>query len=360
MALATLNRRPAPHEAVIVFDIGGTRFRAGVYREGALTDVRSRPAISFRSAPELDGEGLRGALLDYLAETAEELAARHGASLASLSLGAAMNGLTGEVYGSGPLWGEYSQRFDPRAALAERAPSLRWTVLNDVSAALLAYADSLPQSQARKVMLVTVSTGIACRVLDMRSRSIPLDEFGLQGEVGHLPVQLNYQGRPVELACDCGGAGHLAAYSSGRGIAALTAWLRGEEDGMWQESDYRRLRKQGLSEEEAFAGAVEQRDTFAMLLLRLATRPMAAWLRCALTLDPELDRIALAGGVCAGLGEHYREALLGHLREQGVYLSSGFDPDYFSRRIHLAQPGQTSGLLGAGLHGLRPEAQHAA
>lgn len=363
MAMATLT--PTPRDwakdgnagGVVVFDIGGTQFRSGIFRPGLpLADVRSQPAVSFKSHPALDGAQLQEALLDYLVDTADALAARHGFARAAISLGAAMNGHTGEVYGSGPLWGDYAGSFHLCDRLAQRAPRLVWSAINDVSAALLAYAGALEYTDARKIMLITVSTGIACRVLDLRSRSMPLDDFGLQGEIGHLPATLLYQGRPLPLRCDCGGDNHLAAFASGRGMAQLSHHLASIEPALWQASAYRDLQTRGVATELALSAALARQDVFAQTLLRLATQPLADVIRHALALDPELDRIVLTGGVSVNLGEPYRQALLAHLFDAGLYLSCRFDPGYFARRLCIAAPEQASGLIGAGLHNLNLQA----
>jgi len=281
------------------------------------------------------------------------------AELCGISLGAAMDARSGLVYGSGPLWGSDTTPLDLPAELARRAPGIRWHVLNDVTCALLHYASHAVRAQPglRKVMLVTVSTGIACRTVDLRTGCVPVDAFGLQGEIGHLPVapaRLEDQ-HVLDLPCDCGGQNHLAAFSSGRGLRNVHDAVCQHAPARWACSAMARLLARGVGHERALTLALQQRDPHAQQVLRLGTRPLADALRCALALDPEIDQIVLTGGVSTHLGQHYLDALGAHFREAGLYLTSRLAPDYITSRLSVAPPGSADGLQGAGLYAL---AQH--
>lgn len=345
---ATAASDPAP--PTLVFDIGGTWFRSAHFSPGRpLAQVQHRPALSFHSDRQASAASLKEGLIAYLVDTA----VGQGARQCGVSLGAAMDARSGQVYGSGPLWGSDSGALDLPGELARRTPGVRWQVANDVTCALLHYASQLaPQlPPLRKIMLITVSTGIACRTLDLRTREVPVDSFGLQGEIGHLPVAPPQWAprRTVDLRCDCGGHNHLAAFSSGRGLRNLHRALRDQGHPLWAGSLLARLRAAGAAHEAALAEALQAGDLYASMLLHLGTRAMADTLRCALALDPELDRIVLTGGVSTHLGEHYLKALATHFDEAGLYLTSTFDPGYIMNRIVIATPGSADGLYGAGL-----------
>ncbi|WP_277961026.1 ROK family protein [Pseudomonas sp. RIT-To-2] len=339
-----------PLSPAMVFDIGGTWFRSAHFSPGLpLAQVQHHPALSFHSDRQASAASLKEGLLAYLVGTA----LAQGARRCGVSLGAAMDARSGQVYGSGPLWGSDCGGLDLPGELARRTPGVRWHVANDVTCALLHYASQLaPQSPPlRKVMLITVSTGIACRTLDLRTGEVPVDSFGLQGEIGHLPVAPAQWAprRTLDLCCDCGGRNHLAAFSSGRGLRNLHRALRQHGHPLWAGSLLGRLRAAGVEHEAALADALDAHDPYALTLLRLGTRAMADTLRCALALDPELDRIVLTGGVSTHLGQHYLDALATHFDEAGLYLTSKFDPGYIMNRIVIAPPGTADGLYGAGL-----------
>ncbi len=341
-------------DAVIVFDIGGTFFRSGLYSAvSGLCAVEQQPALSFRSSPDLTSAALKQGLLDYLLTTARRYASLYNVRRISISLGAALDGNRGMVYGSGPLWGNDSSNYDLLSRLRQLEPAVSWHIVNDVTAGLIHYADQLPAAEIRKILLLTISTGIACRLIDIRNHNVALDEFGLQGEIGHLPVTLCFEGQALELYCDCGGRNHLSAFASGRGIAQLAAHLAQRAPSLWQASTYANLTAQGLSHDMALSQAVNANDDFACTLLYLATQPIADVIRSALTIDPEIDRVVLTGGVVVSLAPVYRAMLMRHLAENGIYLSSRFDPSLFDRRIVIAGNSEANNLIGAGLFAIK-------
>ncbi|WP_426235948.1 ROK family protein [Pseudomonas sp. TWP3-2] len=357
MVTDTLERTSRPlaqnddAHSVIVFDIGGTHFRSAHFHpERGLSHLHSQPASSFLTHPLLSARALKDALLDYLVNAARESGLRQ----ASISMGAAMNARTGLVYGSGPLWGADTTPFDLRSELSTRAPEISWHSVNDVTAVLIHYASLQRQSGLRKVLLITISSGIASRTIDLRNNRIALDDVGLQGEIGHLPVTLpDTPGGPLPLSCDCGGKNHLAAFSSGRGMKNLHDALVKNQPSRWASSAMARLIEVGCGHEEALQMALERQDEYAEHLLHLATRPIADVVRMALTLDPEIDRVVFVGGVSVNLETHYLRLLARHFQEAGLYLTSQRLPRYLMDRIVVARPEQADGLAGAGLFALQ-------
>lgn len=332
--------------AITVFDVGGTHIRQAWWlRGGELRTRTSRPSPSFRRFPGATVAELQDMMVRDLCDTVPETPD----AVVGISFGAALDHHSGIVYASAPLWGEHSEPYDLRAALASRRPDVRWHIVNDVTAALLHAAAASSRSGHRKVLLATISSGIACRVIDQRQGRIPVDGCGLQGEIGHLPAVAELAGAPVALDCDCGKTGHLAAYASGPGIARLARVLEQREPGRWAASRLGLLTADGLGFEAALRRALDERDELARELLDAATAPVAAVLRTALCLDPEIDEAVLTGGVVHGLGHHYRRALMGHLTRQGLYLTSERTPDWLERRITVTGPGEADSLAGAGI-----------
>ncbi|MEU1054395.1 ROK family protein [Streptomyces sp. NPDC005876] len=354
---------------ITVIDVGGTYLRRATWSPGrGVREVTRRPSPGMRTHPGEPVPALQRRMADALCE-----AVGPRETVAGVSFGAALDHRGGTVYASAPLWGGHSGSFDLLGAVRERRPEVRWHIVNDVTAALLHAASAPHRREHRKLLLATVSTGVACRTLDLRTGTVPVDGAGLQGEIGHLPAnpataaapaipgatgaatvpadsEVPTPGAPGTVpVCDCGRPGHVAAYASGPGINRLAALARERDPGRWAGSELGRRTGEGQEFEAALRAALDAGDALARDLLATATAPMADVLRTALCLDPEIDEAVLTGGVVHGLGRHYREALLGHLDRTGLYLTSDRAPDWIERRITLAGPGEADPLAGAGI-----------
>lgn len=334
---------------VAVFDIGGTWFRAGVLTgDGSVTGLRRLPANGGKTGSGTVA-GLQRCIVDWLVRTVDEIRDERPEPVdtCAVSLGAAMNHSTGEVFGAAPLFGPARTSWWPAVELAARRPDVRWTVVNDVSA--LAYAlladDSLGRSGSAAA--VTISTGIAYRTIELATGRIPVDRtYGLQGEIGHLPAELLWDGRALTLPCDCGAADHVSSYSSGRGIEQLLHHLPAETWGGTEATP-------GTGAVPAFSGAVATGHPGALRVLDAVTEPLARVLLTQACLNPEVERTVLTGGVVDSLGDAYLESLLGHLNRLGLYGMSDRDPQYLAGRIVRGRSDGLNALRGAGIHARR-------
>lgn len=345
--------RATAREGVIVFDIGGTWFRSGVVRDdGCLVDVDRVPAISYVRYPDTPVHVLQDRLVNYLCTEVERLRAtsHHKVRMASISMGAALNARTGWIYNDGPLWGPGSLPLDLGGRLAAERPDIEWNVVNDVTAALLHHVARHAGEDISRMTLVTVSTGIAARTFDWFTNSVPVDrEYGMQGEIGHLPVRFLFRHSPVELRCDCGGLNHLNAFSSGRGIEQLiqTIAMRFPHD--FAKSHLARADNRVQPDFGDFVEALKHDDALAVEILDAATQPLADVVRVTGIIDPHVERIVFTGGVVHTLGERYADSLHRCLDQDGIYQISDLDPGYFRRRLSFAEAGEHEGLRGAAL-----------
>ncbi|MFI0975917.1 ROK family protein [Streptomyces sp. NPDC021093] len=330
----------------VVIDVGGTHLRWARWSpEGGLSERTVRPSPGRMRYPRASVAELRRLMVAALSDA---VPAEPGV-VAGISFGAALDHRSGVVYASAPLWGPAGAPFDLLGALRGARPDVKWHLVNDVTAALLHFASAPGREDRRKVLLATVSSGIACRVLDRRTHTVPVDGCGLQGEIGHLPATTALVGRPVELTCDCGVPGHVAAYSSGPGISRMAQVLRRRAPLRWLDSALHTGTESGGSFESAFRTALDSGDPLAEELLAAVTSPVADVLRTVLCLDPEIDEIGLTGGVAVGLGAHYRRAVLAHLDRQGLYLTSDRNPQWVADRLTVCASGEADGLLGAAI-----------
>ncbi|HWG98839.1 MAG TPA: ROK family protein, partial [Pilimelia sp.] len=262
-----------------------------------------------------------------------------------------VNHVTGRIVGSAPLWGPAVCDFDMAAALRRACPGIRWTVINDVTALATALIKDLAGARG-PAAAVTVSSGIGYRTIDLDTGEIPTDRrHGLQGEIGHLPVELFWQGRRLHARCDCGADRHLASFSSGPGIVRL---LTGDPDlgrltAEWTSSPAADNAQTEAVFLAAFAQRVHAGDPTAQLLLDLVTQPLAQVLLYQATLNPQVAPTVVTGGVAAGFGPTYRDSLLRNLARMPLYGVSHRGRDHFTRQLRLGPDDGLCALRGAGV-----------
>ncbi|MFD5077256.1 ROK family protein [Streptomyces sp. NPDC058371] len=321
--------RPTPPDfpspaatATLAADVGGTwvRLRVG----GAGAGFERVPAPSRLRQPGRAVEELRRDMVELLGG-----AAPPGAR-AAVSFGAAIDHVTGVVHGSAPLWGSATEPYDLMAALRARRPDVTWTLVNDVTAALADFAAGHARPGTRRVGYLTVSSGIGLRIADLERSVIPVDEWGLQGEVGHLTVAC-----PPELAgleCECGSTGHLASLGAGPGFVRVAERL-----GLSDAANVTRW----------LPDALDAGEPAARRLLGLCVEPVAELIRTLWCLDPHLDLLGLGGGVVEGLGGHYATELRQRLATPTSYAARGYSTARLDDRLVLCGPGEVDPLRGA-------------
>lgn len=317
-----------------VFDIGGTYLRSAewVTDKGPQQMVKE-PSPGFIQYPTASIHELKSRLLTTIAQ---KLPKRHNGLTASISLGAAINHHSGEIYGAAPLWGARQLSMNIIDELYSIRPDVHWLVMNDVTAMAIHFSHQPICQSVTKVMLITISSGLACRIFQTLPFSISFDTAGLQGEIGHLPAT----GELPSLSCDCGESGHIAAYSSGRGIRRV-------HDKLYQ----RRYNKSPVLEgfEENFKQKLDKQDAFCQQVLNLAMQPLADLITTALVLDPTIGIVALSGGVTDSLGIHVKRAILARINDKGPYISAQKPSENMKERLFLCPNNTASGLWGAGI-----------
>ncbi|MCF4123370.1 ROK family protein [Antribacter sp. KLBMP9083] len=305
---------------LVRIDVGGTWVR--IDSDGAL---RRTPAPSRINHPDVPAPALVDRLLDQLVSAAPDT------GRVVVSLGAATDDVTGTVRGSGPLWGDWRMDRDLVGELRRARPGVEWHVFNDVTCGLADFAESVAHESPASVGYLTISSGIGLKIADLGTRTVKVDDDGLQGEVGHLPAVLPLeQAHLGRLPCECGGSGHLASIGSGPGIARVAAAL-----GV------------GRYSTDWFRDALAAGDEEAGTLLATVTRPVAELLRTIWVTQPWMAVVGIGGGVVEGVGAAYRSALLTHLRDAGGYAAGS--PDAWERRVRLLDRPGVDVLRGAQL-----------
>jgi glucokinase len=191
---------------------------------------------------------------------------------------------------------------------------------------------------ATDFLYVTVSTGLGGAIVAGGELYGGAD--GLAGEIGHLPVALDWP------PCGCGGAGHLEATSSGSGIVrqAIIAVDEGRADGL--ATLVERVGRSAL-EASHIAEAADAGDADAQAIIDFARRSFAAAIVGLVnTFNPQL--IVVGGSVAVAQGDR----LLGLARQEVERVA--FRVPGATVRIVPAALGDDVGLLGGqALFGLR-------
>jgi 3-dehydroquinate synthetase/predicted NBD/HSP70 family sugar kinase len=340
-------------DEVITFDIGGTSFRSALLtREGRLTDVQRIPSINFRSMPGRSAAEIVDEIAAYIAKTANSfwhsqmLAGRHPAI--AISMGAALNAHTGTILGSGPILGEDPTPFDLDRAIRLHLQDASITIVNDVTSSLIAHSRLPSFRNAARLALITVSTGIASRVLNCSVPHVPVDPvLGTQGEIGHHRVAFSLEGHPLSLKCDCGGVDHVNAFASGRGIQSVLGRAR--------EIFPQEFRASGLNggdpasdaSLDALAEGLTHGDALSKKVLKAITVPVAEAIKWHFIVDPEIDKLILTGGVCFLLRDFYLSSVLENLTALGFYPLTSDGGSFWADRVILGPLSDDAGLIGA-------------
>ncbi|MEV0766240.1 ROK family protein [Nocardia sp. NPDC050435] len=325
-------------DPLIVADLGGTWWRTAILTDSdELVEIRRERAVT-RNSTRSHPSTLRALMVRFLLDRVHALRAIcPEARQVGISIGAAVDARSNLVLASAPLWGDYTEPWNLLAELRSAEPDLEWTLLQDLTAlALAARADTDAKAGWRCVSVVTVSSGIGARTIDLATGEFDWDSRGLQGEIGHLPVPT----RTPPAVCDCGTIGHLAAYASGRalerdlaasaaalGVAPRTTWL------------------------SSLRAALDSENEAATAFLDAHTAPLAATLLAMAVIDPRVDHIYLSGGVVDTLDSHYSASISRGLDEGGgLYLASNHPQGRLDSMIdRLPGDDGTLPLRGAGL-----------
>jgi 3-dehydroquinate synthetase/predicted NBD/HSP70 family sugar kinase len=336
---------------VMSFDLGGTSFRSALLTgEGSLAHARKIASLNCRSLPGRSPDEIVSEIASYIAETVCALCPpkRGKHSSIAISMGAALNAHTGKILGSGPILGEGSPSLDLDTAIRHGVADSQVTIVNDVTASLIAHSRIASLRHARRLALITVSTGIASRVLTCSIPHIPVCPIlGTQGEIGHHPIAFSLDGVPLSLKCSCGGQDHLNAFASGQGIREVLAQVR-----VMFPQEFRRSFLSGAdtnSEDRlaVFQQALANDDPLSRRILKAVTLPVAEAIKWHFMLDPEIDKLILTGGVCFLLGEVYLASILENLAALEFYPMGSAAEAFWAEHIMLGPVSDDAGLIGA-------------
>lgn len=326
----------------VVFDVGGTRLRVGVYRPaaGTLADVRVVATPSRWAAPGAAHGELYAALLSRMVEAGAAVAGGDGPAAVSVAFAGPVDA-EGRVLGAPTLWGPGPGAPVELAADLRRAwPGARVRVLNDLSAAGYRYL----RHRHDDFCIVTVSSGIGNKVFI--SGAPFTGACGRGGEIGHARVDFS----PAAPRCECGGDGHLGAVSSGRGTLLYARRLRAAQPRAFARSLLASLSADdaddadngGSLTNERIARAFRADDAWTVELIRRTSAPLGralALIHAALG----IERFTVIGGFAFALGDRFRELLAGHAAASTWRLGQEW-----GRMIEFGEDDDLCGMIGAG------------
>lgn len=194
----------------IVFDVGGTNLRCGVYlSNGTLVFEARIPTPSIKSMPNASLKEIQQALIDGIKEYVERAKkAFPNEPLDQVIISFAGTLDRGIVLKSASLWGETSN-VPLQKMLNDNIPNMQFTLINDVIAAAWRYGTDPYYSQLSNMCIFTLSTGIGAAYFDIGQQNQDKDVIS----IGHKKKFFDEH----SLQCDCGIHGHLEPYVSGRG-----------------------------------------------------------------------------------------------------------------------------------------------
>lgn len=318
-------RQPDVPMVDLVFDIGGTIWRAALYGAGGLEQrkqIEARPGAD----PVV-------ALLDGLTELGRAVLGEvERPGRIAIAFPGPVDG-HGRVQAAPPLWERPLERpLDLGRLVAAMFGDAPVTVVNDLSAAGYRYL-----GDGGDFAVITVSTGIGSKVFVEGRPLLGSKQRG--GEIGHWRVDMAADAPP----CDCGGRGHLGAIASGRALPAALARARSEHPDLLESSALRAELSRGATPSNRdVARAFREADGLAVQAVAYGARALGSAL-ALLHVGIGLERFVIIGGLARALGDEYL-----HLLERAAAAACWGDPEDWAERIQPGEPDDDSGLLGAG------------
>ena len=89
------------------------------------------------------------------------------------------------------------------------------------------------------------------------------------------------------------------------------------------------------------------KNIFSGIILENITRPLAEIIILMLTLDPNISRIVLTGGVVDSFGGYYISYLIENLKKIKMYMMDKYSDTYFEDIICLLEENIHANLIGS-------------
>jgi glucokinase len=309
----------------LVFDIGGENARA------ALSDDRHRTlkALGWRGTLTLARQAEPIAAFEaLLREISEELRAQ---SVERVCLGVPGPVTNGVVKRLPTILGEDLVDIDLVAVARRLWPQADLWICNELTSTGFAKLAAGWNS----FFVMTCGSGIGGKLfIEGRPQ---IGRTGSGGEIGHWRVP----GAP-DLACDCGGRGHLGAFASGRGALRYAQHKARLEPGAFRASSLSSCvpRLEEITN-EALVRQFHAADAWTVSIVRDVSRAIGGTL-ALIHLSSGVERFFITGGFAAALGPGFASLIAGEAA--AAMWCTGLD---WSEAIEVADSKTEWGLLGA-------------
>lgn len=316
--------------SILVVEVGGTTVRAGAFDPTGHCLLRRGTAATPNHLGRPTADGLHEDVLAAMREVAAGVTGTTRPVQVVVAYPGPLDA-RGRALAAPTVLGGSRDRIDLPAEAALLWPGARIIVLNDVTAAGFRYV----AQGMRDFAIVTVGSGIGHKVF---RDGVPLiDARGHGGEIGHLRVDYSASA----AMCDCGGRGHVGGIASGRGTVNRLRDLALREPERYAASPTGRSvpDPRELSGPDV-ARAYRENDPFVDEVVTESIRRLGQAL-AAIHLDTGPDRFVLVGGFALALGEPYRKAVAGALRDACWDIGQDWD-----EMVLLGEADEDSALYG--------------
>jgi C7-cyclitol 7-kinase len=325
-------------QQALVFDLGGTYLRCGVWSASSGMQATSKTRIeSF-----VNGHDSQTVWNNILCRIQAYEATVRTLTAASDPIVIAFPGPVRDrrhILSAPTVLGDET-RIPDLAGQLEMWTGRRVYLLNDVSAA--AWHFSVDMTVTR-FMVVTVSSGIGSKLFDKSHPAGVIDSPSWAGEIGHIVVD----DRPEAPVCDCGGSGHLGAIASGRGIEREARRHAAQDPRVFCLSacatQFGGTPATLNNEDHIVPGALAD-DAWCREVIRRATKPLARVI-LALIVGAGLERVKIMGGFALSLGDVYLQILREEIIAECQY---SVLRDEVGSLVELGDVGEEACLMGAG------------
>jgi glucokinase len=321
----------------LVFDVGGTTLRAGIYRAGSgrVERVVHRDTPTFRTLPGACGDEIRERLCRVMDEMGRSICGGRVPGAVSVAFPGPIDP-AGGVLAAPTLWG--GERGADPVPLGESFrrlwPRSRVFVLNDMAAAGYCYR----RHPLEDFCILTVSSGIGHKVF-LNGEPVT-GPHGRGGELGHLRVDPS----PDAPVCDCGGRGHLGAIASGGAAIEQVKRLAAQDPEGFLASPLGRSSGFSLLDNQTIVAAFSSGDPWTDRVIRRMAGAIGQVL-AAVHLALGVERFVIVGGFAIALGPRFRDMLCAEAAACAWDLGASWDS-----MIELGRSDEDAGLIGAGKH----------
>lgn len=317
-------------EFYLVFDIGGTSFRVGIFdTQFNMIENKKFDSINFLNSQEssisaIQENTVTSIINEYTLHTDK------GYLIKEICIGfpGPINN-KGEVIQAPTLWGPFDNPFPLYKELTNRIPSTSIHIINDLTAAGWRYINT----NKGNFCLITVSSGVGNKVF-WNKRPL-ISNMGDGGELGHY----YFGGEYKDFLCDCGEKGHVGAIASGRGVEKIAYDLIQKGHELHKISMYKNQEK--ISTYELNEG-LRNSDKFCELILKKGTYPIAKSINY-LHSTIGINQYVIIGGFACSVGETYINYIKEHLKNMGIFGKSDTDID---KMVSLGKDDDLNGLYG--------------